>query len=58
MAREGAALAERIMRRFSNIDLVLIHGYGFPRLEGGPMWALRDATCVQALESARRPRAI
>ena len=38
MAAEGAAiLAERIAARPEDIDLVEIHGYGFPRRKGGPM---------------------
>ena len=39
MANEGAAiLDEGIAYRASDIDLVLINGYGFPRAKGGPMW--------------------
>ena len=38
MAAEGAAiLAEGIAARPEDIDLVEIHGYGFPRRKGGPM---------------------
>ncbi|MFT4151143.1 MAG: 3-hydroxyacyl-CoA dehydrogenase NAD-binding domain-containing protein [Paracoccaceae bacterium] len=40
MAAEGdAILAEGIARSPSDIDLVEIHGYGFPRWRGGPMFA-------------------
>ena len=41
MINEGAKiLAEGITLRPSDIDLVKIHGYGFPRWRGGPMhWA-------------------
>ena len=41
MVNEGAKiLAEGIALRASDIDLVKIHGYGFPRWRGGPMhWA-------------------
>ena len=41
MVNEGAKiLAEGIALRASDIDLVKIHGYGFPRWLGGPMhWA-------------------
>ena len=40
MAAEGEAiLAEGIARAPSDIDLVEIHGYGFPRWRGGPMFA-------------------
>jgi len=39
MASEGAALlAEGIAARASDIDLVLINGYGFPAHKGGPMF--------------------
>lgn len=38
MANEGAAiLKDRIALRSADIDLVKIHGYGFPRWRGGPM---------------------
>jgi 3-hydroxyacyl-CoA dehydrogenase len=40
MAAEGQAiLDEGIARTLADIDLVKIHGYGFPRWRGGPMWA-------------------
>ena len=40
MAAEGAALlAEGIAARASDIDLVMINGYGFPAHKGGPMFA-------------------
>jgi 3-hydroxyacyl-CoA dehydrogenase len=41
MAVEGRALlAEGIAARASDIDLVMINGYGFPAHKGGPMfWA-------------------
>lgn len=40
MASEGEALlAERVAARASDIDLVMINGYGFPAHEGGPMFA-------------------
>ena len=40
MAAEGQAiLDESIAAKASDIDLVEIHGYGFPRWRGGPMWA-------------------
>jgi 3-hydroxyacyl-CoA dehydrogenase len=39
-ANEGAkVLADGIAIRASDIDLVFVNGYGFPRLKGGPMWA-------------------
>ena len=40
MAAEGQAiLDEGIADTASDIDLVEIHGYGFPRWRGGPMFA-------------------
>ena len=40
MAAEGAALlAQGIATRASDIDLVMINGYGFPAHKGGPMFA-------------------
>ncbi|MDK4702605.1 3-hydroxyacyl-CoA dehydrogenase NAD-binding domain-containing protein [Rhizobium sp. CNPSo 4062] len=40
MAIEGEALlAESIAARASDIDLVMINGYGFPASKGGPMFA-------------------
>ncbi len=43
MAEEGASiLSEGIARQASDIDLVEIHGYGFPRWRGGPMFATRS----------------
>lgn len=44
MAAEGQAiLGEGIAAKASDIDLVEIHGYGFPRWRGGPMWATGQA---------------
>ena len=40
MATEGKAiLAEGIALKPSDIDLVKVHGYGYPRWRGGPMFA-------------------
>lgn len=41
MIREGRAiLAEGIVSRPVDVDAVLLHGYGFPKFRGGPMfWA-------------------
>jgi 3-hydroxyacyl-CoA dehydrogenase len=39
MVNEGARLlSEDIARRASDIDVAMIHGYGFPRWTGGPVW--------------------
>ncbi len=44
MAAEGQMiLDEGIAQNPADIDLVEIHGYGFPRWKGGPMW-FRDAS--------------
>ncbi|MER2633139.1 MAG: 3-hydroxyacyl-CoA dehydrogenase family protein, partial [Rhizobiaceae bacterium] len=43
MAREGEAiLAEKIAQRASDIDVVMVNGYGFPKAKGGPMWLARN----------------
>ncbi|MGB8623396.1 MAG: 3-hydroxyacyl-CoA dehydrogenase NAD-binding domain-containing protein, partial [Paracoccaceae bacterium] len=40
MANTGALLVEAgAARRPSDVDMVMIHGYGFPRWHGGPMMA-------------------
>ncbi|PPJ48409.1 3-hydroxyacyl-CoA dehydrogenase [Rhizobium sp. KAs_5_22] len=45
MAREGEAiLSEGIAEKTSDIDLVEIHGYGFPRWRGGPMFGTRSTS--------------
>jgi 3-hydroxyacyl-CoA dehydrogenase len=43
MVNEAALLvAEGVAAQVEDVDLVLLHGYGFPRLEGGPVvWARR-----------------
>lgn len=39
MAREGEALiAEGVAARASDVDLVMINGYGYPAFRGGPMF--------------------
>ncbi len=47
MAAEGQAiLDEGIAATPADIDLVKVHGYGFPRVKGGPMfWAGRRPSC-------------
>ncbi|OWW21145.1 3-hydroxyacyl-CoA dehydrogenase NAD-binding domain-containing protein [Noviherbaspirillum denitrificans] len=50
MANEAALLlAEGIARQASDIDVVLVNGYGFPKWEGGPMFWARERG-VEALE--------
>lgn len=44
MANEGARLvSEGIALRPSDVDVVLLYGYGFPRYRGGPMMAADQA---------------
>ncbi len=54
MVNEAALVIEdRIAQRASDIDIVLVHGYGFPATRGGPLfWASRQdpASLNQALE--------
>lgn len=43
MANEAALLlAEGVARRASDVDVVLVQGYGFPRWEGGPVFWARN----------------
>lgn len=51
MVNEAAlVLAEGVAQRASDVDVVLLNGYGFPRAEGGPVtWARhRGAQSLQA----------
>jgi 3-hydroxyacyl-CoA dehydrogenase len=51
MVNEAALLlGEGVAQRASDVDVVLAHGYGFPRWEGGPVfWARhRGQTALQA----------
>src|SRR3546814_4642920 len=54
MVNEGAKILEEdIAQRASDIDVVWLYGYGWPRHKGGPMfWAdqIGLATVVQGLE--------
>jgi 3-hydroxyacyl-CoA dehydrogenase len=50
MVNEGArVLAEGISLRPSDIDLVFVNGYGFPRVKGGPMFAADQRGLVTVL---------
>ena len=45
MAAEGKKIvAEGIAERASDIDLVMINGYGFPAYRGGPMFSAETAS--------------
>jgi len=58
MVNEAALLfAEGVAARASDIDVVLVQGYGFPRWEGGPVfWARQQdrATLAQDLQNMAR----
>ena len=58
MANEAARLlSEGVAARASDIDVVLVHGYGFPRWRGGPVfWARQQprAALEQALDELAR----
>ncbi|MEX6506498.1 3-hydroxyacyl-CoA dehydrogenase NAD-binding domain-containing protein [Jiella sp. M17.18] len=56
MAEEGAAiLAEGVAGDASDIDLVEIHGYGFPRWRGGPMHLAREMGLAKLEAALGRP---
>ena len=56
MVNEGArALAEGIAARPSDIDLVLVHGYGYPAWRGGPM---HEADAIGIPEMLKRVEAL
>ena len=54
MVNAGVRLLEQgIAQRASDIDLVMVHGYGFPAYRGGPMhWAEQQGLAV-IVESIR-----
>ncbi len=55
MVNEAAKiLAEGIAQRPSDIDVVLVHGYGFPAWRGGPMHAADQIGLKTILETVRR----
>jgi 3-hydroxyacyl-CoA dehydrogenase len=48
-------LREGVASRASDIDVVYIHGYGFPAYRGGPMyWAEHEVGLPAALDKLRR----
>ena len=51
---EGARiLQEGIVMRASDVDLVMVHGYGFPRHKGGPMFLAEQIGNQQVLNDAQ-----
>jgi 3-hydroxyacyl-CoA dehydrogenase len=48
MANEAALLlAEKAATRATDVDVVLVNGYGFPRWEGGPVFWARERGAIQ-----------
>ncbi|MBU7575190.1 MAG: enoyl-CoA hydratase/isomerase family protein [Hydrogenophaga sp.] len=57
LVNEGAyILQEGIAARASDIDLVYLHGYGFPRWRGGPMMAAQTVGLPSVVRAIRRIR--
>ena len=55
LVNEGAEILEEgIALRASDIDIVYIYGYGFPRYRGGPMFYADTMGLDKVLESVRR----
>ncbi len=55
LVNEGAEILEEgIALRASDIDIVYIYGYGFPRYRGGPMFYADTVGLDKVLESVRR----
>lgn len=58
MANEGAKiLGEGVALRPSDIDVVLVHGYGFPAWRGGPMHAADEVGLEKVLSVIREMHA-
>jgi 3-hydroxyacyl-CoA dehydrogenase len=55
LVNEGARiLAEGIALRAVDIDIVYVHGYGFPTYRGGPMWYADTVGLKQVYERVRQ----
>jgi 3-hydroxyacyl-CoA dehydrogenase len=55
MVNEAALLvAEGVASRASDIDVVLVQGYGFPRWEGGPVFWARQQHLAQLAQDLQR----
>ncbi|MBX9610949.1 MAG: enoyl-CoA hydratase/isomerase family protein [Burkholderiales bacterium] len=55
MVNEAALLlAEGVAQRASDIDVVLVHGYGFPRWEGGPVFWARQQDRTRLEQDLKR----
>jgi 3-hydroxyacyl-CoA dehydrogenase len=54
MVNEGAkAVDEGIALRPLDVDVTLVHGYGFPRSKGGPMWHADQVGLARILADVR-----
>ncbi len=55
LVNEGARiLEERVAARASDIDVVYLTGYGFPRSKGGPMWYADEVGPARVLDRIRQ----
>ncbi len=55
LANEGArALEDGVAYRASDIDVVYLNGYGFPRYRGGPMWYADECGLSNVLATMAR----
>ncbi|HEY9275423.1 3-hydroxyacyl-CoA dehydrogenase family protein, partial [Achromobacter sp.] len=54
LANEGARIIEEgIAQRASDVDVVYVHGYGFPGARGGPMFYAQTLGLAKTLEKIR-----
>ncbi|VVD62079.1 3-hydroxyacyl-CoA dehydrogenase [Pandoraea eparura] len=49
----GLLLTEGVAHRPSDVDVVMVHGYGFPRWLGGPVWWARQQPEAQLTRDLR-----
>ena len=55
LVNEGARILEEgIALRAVDIDIVYVHGYGFPAYRGGPMWYADTVGLKQVYEHVRQ----
>lgn len=55
LVNEGARILEEgIAARASDIDVIYVHGYGFPAYRGGPLWYADQQGLPQVLATIRR----
>ena len=59
LVNEGARILEEgIAARASDIDVVYVNGYGFPRQRGGPMWYADTVGLSEVVRTLRRFAAV